>query len=400
MSDDPDAPTLEGIHDAAVYLADLGHAAERANRRTTIEPDPIDWSDVFADDVKPSGPRYPKCPVCLTAGEDFKLTCSCEVGTKTPETHNAFAATLVRRSALRGLPKPEPLIDGLMSRRSVVLLVGPSNSGKTFVSLSWACSVGTGHDWLGHTVYRTPALYTVGEGAGGLDGRISAWERSWDRKVGDDDVVFSVRPKSLREIDTWIEIGATARDLGAGLIVLDTFSSLAPDVDETKDAATMTRRMQDLAAATDGTVVLVHHPGWGDATRARGGSQLEANADEVLILHGTPSDPNLALERKKVKEGAAGDKIWLRRKPVYESVVIEGVTRSERKEDAADSAVAVIRAVFADPFTTAQLRDALEERLGVSRTIAYEHIKSLREQKRIKRVKGDGRNASYELEDL
>jgi hypothetical protein len=362
-----------------------------------FEPDPIDWSDVFADDVKHSGPRYPICPTCRQAGDDFKLNCSCETSAEAPSTHNAFATTLVRRSALRTLPKPEPLIAGVMSRRSVVVLVGPSNSGKTFVSLSWACSVGTGHDWLGRRVHRTPALYSVGEGAGGLDARIGAWEQAWGCKVGDDDVVFAVRPKSLREVDTWIEMGATARELGSGLVVLDTFSSLAPDVDETKDAPIMTRRMQDLAAAVDGTVVLVHHPGWGDATRARGGSQLEANADEVLILHGTSSDPNLALERKKVKEGAAGDKIWLRRRPMYDSVVIEAVSGAEREQAAAVTAEDVARAVFADPFTSAQLRDALMERMGVSNTTAYEHIKALRETKRIKRIKGEGRSAVYEV---
>ncbi|WP_176558833.1 AAA family ATPase [Micromonospora sp. WMMA1996] len=308
-----------------------------------------------------------------------------------------FTATLLRRSQLRSLPPVESLIDGVMSRRSTVLLVGPSNAGKTFVSLAWACSVGTGRPWLGREVHRTRALYVVGEGANGLNARISAWETAWGTEVTDDDVVFSVRPASLREVDTWVEMRAEAVDLGAGLIVLDTFSSLAPDVDETKDAATVTRRMADLAAAIDGTVVLVHHPGWGDASRARGGSQLEANVDEVLILAGTSANPLLELERKKVKEGVAGEKTWLRRKPAHGSVIIEGVSSVERTADMVVSAEQVARAVFGEPFTKTMLRDALIERLGVSRTTAYEHMTQMERDKLLRKVGGKGRASLYEV---
>jgi RecA-family ATPase len=227
--------------------------------------------------------------VYATCGVDCPIPCDgrCRGGGEFSEAteKSPFALTLVRRSQLRALPAVEPLIDGVMSLRSTVVFVGPTGGGKTFVALSWACSIGTGHNWLGHTVHQCRVLYTVGEGANGLDNRVSAWEQAWQTKVEDDQVIWSVRPASLRELETWIQMRAEALALAVRVVILDTFSSLAPDADETKDAATL-RRMADLAAAIDGTVILVHHPGWADATRARGGSQLEANADEVLILHG------------------------------------------------------------------------------------------------------------------
>jgi AAA domain len=288
---------------------------------------------------------------------------------------SAFARTIMRRSALGKIPPVEPLIDGIMSRRSTAVLVGQTGAGKTFVALSWACSVGTGHPWLARTVHRAPSLYVVGEGAHGLDARVSAWESIWQTDVSDDDVVFSARPASLSDRSTWSEMAAQAVDMGAGLIVLDTYSSLAWDLDETKDAPTVMRRLSDLAGDTGATALLVHHPGWADSGRARGGSQIEANADEVLILHGGPSSPLVELERKKVKEGAAGERQWLRRRPYAESVIIEAVRDSEVAADEGDRVERIIRDVFGGEIVSrTQVRDALVDRLSVSRTTAYEYL--------------------------
>jgi hypothetical protein len=75
--------------------------------------------------------------------------------------------------------------------------------------------------------------------------------------------------------------------------------------------------------------VLVHHPGWSDAGRSRGGYQLEANADEVLILREVAEGSDLfTMTRKKVKDGPSGEVHWLRRSPSHGSVIIEG-TRSD-----------------------------------------------------------------------
>lgn len=317
-------------------------------------------------------------------------------GPESARPRDRFSTTLMRRSQLRGLPPVQSLIEGTLSRPTGALLVGPTGAGKTFVALSWACSVATGHEWLGRPVQRCPVLYVVGEGAYGLDNRVSAWEQAWQTDVSDDDLVFSVRPDSLRSREVWLEMTAEARDLGAGFVVLDTFSSLAPDADETKDAATITRRLSDLAGAINGTTVLVHHPGWGDVERARGGSQLEANVDEVLLLRGNAQSDLVELERKKVKEGPGGATMWLRRKSLFGSCVVEAVSTVETTEQMVDNAERVAAEVFGpNPFTKAQLRDALEERLAVSRTTAYEHISRLNGT--LKHVDGKGRTARYAL---
>jgi len=310
---------------------------------------------------------------------------------------SAFAQTIMRRSHLGNLPKVEPLIEGVLSLRSTIILLGPSGAGKTFVSLAWACAVGTGTAWLGHAVTRAGALYVVGEGASGLHDRITAYEQAWKAPVSDDDVMFSIRPDTLSSAATWREMADEARDLRRRVVFLDTFSSLAPDADETKDAAILTRRMANLSAAIDGTVVLVHHPGWGDATRARGGSQLEANVDEVLVLHGDRNDPKIALEVKKRKEGYAGAKTWLRRNAAYGSVVIERLPEAEWLKDIGNRAAEVLREVHGDdPVSMSTMNETLRTKMKIEKTQATERITELRKAGMVKlAVKGGGKDGKY-----
>lgn len=289
-----------------------------------------------------------------------------------------LSSRMLTRSQLADLPPVEPLIADTLSLRSSVVLIGPTGAGKTFLALSWACCVATGTRWLGREVVRAPVLYIVGEGASGLDNRVAAWEQMYGTPVADADLMFAIRPDSLVNPNTWADITAEARAMGARLVVLDTFSSLAPDADETKDAAMTLRRLANLAAVIDGTTLMVHHPGWGDVERARGGSQIEANADEVVLLRGNAHTDLVEMERKKCKEGPAGAKTWLRRKVVGESVAIDLATPAAAMAVVGDAVEDTIRDLFGgDTVSSAQIRDALIERLGLSRTVAYEHIKRL-----------------------
>lgn len=230
------------------------------------------------------------------------------------------------RSQLATLPKIGRLVDGVVSTPATVVLVGSYGLGKSVLAHALGCSVATGRPWLSRDVQQHKVLFAVGEGAYGLDARITAWEKSYNRgeKVPDDRVTFLNKPASLRNELTWTEIAKYAIDGEYRFVILDTFSSLAPDADETKDAARIMRAMSDLSAEIGGTVMLVHHPGWSDAGRTRGGYQFEANADEVLVLTSVAEGSSLVcLTRKKVKDGVSGGTLWLNRKPCFGAVVLE-----------------------------------------------------------------------------
>jgi hypothetical protein len=230
-------------------------------------------------------------------------------------------ANVLTLSDLDNLPPIRQGIEGWTSSPSAVLLVGAYGLGKSALTLSMACSVATGTTFLGNAVEHRRVLYVVGEGARGLRRRVNAWRQIWNRDISEDDLLFMKRPKdSLREERSWDEIRRICQAEGIGWVCLDTFSSLAPDADETKDAARIVAGLNDLAEDIDGTAILVHHPGWSvnAKDRARGGYQLEGNVDEVITLDAAAEGSDLISAKiKKRKDGEAGALHYLRRIAVH-----------------------------------------------------------------------------------
>ena len=241
------------------------------------------------------------------------------------------------RADLKKIPKPEPLIEDWLYLRTTVMLAGATGTDKTFTLIGWGCSVATGQPWLGHDVTIRPVrgrkvsgypvILVIGEGAGGLDGRIAAWEEDNGTVVPPEMLTVLRLPPSIMDEKFWKELTTLALTRGARFIAFDTFSSLAPGADETKDAAWVIRKMEELSVALDGTVVMSHHSGWSDKLRVRGGSQLEFNPDTVVIASKTSEDDDSAPVRlwlKKDKDGPTqGRKIYVSRRSVLGSCVLE-----------------------------------------------------------------------------
>src|SRR2546423_12201311 len=54
---------------------------------------------------------------------------------------------ILTRTQLANLPPVQPLILDTLDRRSLAVLAGYWGTGKSFVSLDWACCVATGKHW-------------------------------------------------------------------------------------------------------------------------------------------------------------------------------------------------------------------------------------------------------------
>lgn len=241
-------------------------------------------------------------------------------GLKGHEEHTGLGK-IFTLSDLDALPPIRWGVREWVSSPSAVLLVGAYGLGKSALTLSMACSVATGTPFLGHEVEHRRVLYIVGEGARGMRRRTIAWEQTWNRDLPEDAISFMTKPPtSFREAATWEKIRRYCRSEGFGYVVLDTLSSLAPEADETKDAAVIVSGLNALAEDIDGPAILVHHPGWSQSAqgRARGSYALEGNTDEVLILSTiAEGSEHLSVNIKKRKDGKDGTTHHLRRIAVH-----------------------------------------------------------------------------------
>jgi hypothetical protein len=319
-----------------------------------------------------------------------------------PEQHGQ----ILTRSQLRNLPKPEPLIDGLLPRRGVTLMVGGWGIGKTLLALSMACAVGTGVKWLGQPAHQTPVLYVAGEGAYGLDQRVSSWETVWKTPVQDDQVTFWTQPRSLAPVraygappyaDGWLDIRKLADQVAAKFIILDTFSSLAAEADETKDAAWIIRQCGWLASAINGAVMLVHHPGHNNQDRARGAYAFNANSDQVLLLEGSKDSPAFDVILDKVKDGPSGRRFHLRRVSFGDSLTVEMISDSEAVSTGYERSRDLVRELFAAGLVSRTRVVDLLKAEGVSQKTAYRHVKQLIDDHVLVETGKAGRTCMYNV---
>ncbi|WP_336922769.1 AAA family ATPase [Aquipuribacter sp. SD81] len=200
-----------------------------------------------------------------------------------PAAASNLAAGLLDRHDLSSLPAAEPLIADTLDRRTVAFLAGAPGSYKTFTALAWACSIATGTAWLGRQAEPGKVLYVAAEGTGGLDARVTAWERHNGMTVPAGKL--TVFPDALPLADPEVLEGvcrlAAAEDYD--LVVVDTLARAAhglveessKDMGLLMDAAHRVRR-----ATTRGTVLFLHHSSKSGAT-LRGSSALEGASDTV-----------------------------------------------------------------------------------------------------------------------
>ncbi len=182
-------------------------------------------------------------------------------------------------------PPAEWAIKGIVEHRETMMLFGPSNGGKSFIAVSMACCIATGRDWYGRKVKQGPVVYCNGEGFGGLQRRIMAW--SLEAGVQPD--IYPTR-KSV----AWGEADQLQRlsdEIAAmpqqpALIVVDTLARAAVGLEENsqKEMGIFVDAVDRMRRRHGCTVLVVHHTGHGEQSRARGSSALRAAWDVEIGL--------------------------------------------------------------------------------------------------------------------
>lgn len=225
--------------------------------------------------------------------------------TERPGTRRAL---LVPASDLTRLPaRIDWLIRDYIEREALALLFGDPGTAKSFMALSWAVAIATGTAWHGHKVAKGPAVYVAGEGHAGLARRLKALEVRHGLNLADAPLYISRRAVPMLDDAAVDALIAELDSLPAPpvFITLDTVArSLAGgEENSAADVGAFIGACDRLRARYRSAVLLVHHAGHGDKSRARGSSALRAAVDTEMGLSRLQDAPDvLCLSCTKMKD--------------------------------------------------------------------------------------------------
>ena len=199
------------------------------------------------------------------------------------------------------------LIHELIEEESLSQIFGDPGSGKSFLAIDAACSIGAGKDFHGHKVVQGPAIYIAGEGQRGVVRRISAWAKVHSVDLTDLSLYVSRTAIGINNgnnlTELKVEIDQISETLGSpALIVLDTLARNfgGGDESDTKDMNAFIDECDILKDMFNCTVLIVHHSGHSEKGRARGSSVLYGALDSEYKI--TKSEDRIQMINTKMKD--------------------------------------------------------------------------------------------------
>ena len=237
---------------------------------------------------------------------------------------------------LHSVEPPPFLIDGVIPMRSINMLFGEYNIGKTFLIMDMAAHVAIGKPWEGKPTEMGDILYIASEGdPGNLGVRMKAWREhnGVDFPVP---MIFYADVVSLRSEAQNLIDEAVARGLRPRLVVVDTLA-MALD-DNENDNQVMNDLIKALRSCqtyeVDGEEfelawLLVHHTGW-EKGRPRGGSAMPGGLDYIMGVEGV-TENTVKLFHHKAKNSAKFAPMHFEQVEVGDSIVYKRMSDEEAK---------------------------------------------------------------------
>lgn len=229
------------------------------------------------------------------------------------------------------IENPDWLIKNCFEREKLITVFGEPKSGKSFIAIAMACAIARGGDFYGHKATQAPVVYLAGEGVSGIRQRLGAYNQYFknlekakqSKDVGVLDgapldgapLFLSNRGARINEADELVkletEIGLLQKEVGnIGLVILDTFQRcFSGDENSAQEVNKFIKAADQLIQTFNCTVLMVHHTGRGNKTRARGSSVLDASIDGEFIVerNGTKADNEdsmlVTMKQTKNKDG-------------------------------------------------------------------------------------------------
>ena len=228
---------------------------------------------------------------------------------------------LLKRLSDIKLQPLEFLLEGLIPANSLTAIFGSPGSGKSFIGIDIAMSVSTNSEFHGKTVKSGKTIYIAGEGYNGLVQRGYAWLVANNVGIEDADIFISrtsidlpeadARDILINEINKVLEPGDQL-----GLLVVDTVSrNFGPlDENQTADMRRFVAAVDEIKDKLGCTVLLIHHSGHYDKSRARGSIALKAALDAEFLVE--KRDTSIFIKPTKMKDAEEPNTMKLKLQPV------------------------------------------------------------------------------------
>jgi hypothetical protein len=280
---------------------------------------------------------------------------------------------------LHRVDPPPFLIADLLPARSVNMFFGDSNLGKTFLALDMAASIASGHPWVGRETQQSDVLYIASEGdPGNLGLRTESWRSFYNHDFPlpilfyADIVNLVVDAGAL--LDEAIERGLTPR-----LVIIDTLGmALSDSENDNKVMNDLVKalRHQQVRVDKEGhefeiAWLLVHHVGWDDKGRPRGGSSMPGGLDVVMGLKKSDKQPGVVkFFSYKAKNFGKFTPMFFEPVPHLDSLVYRYIPAAEAREllgEEAGGKMGTVRDAYAEwpwpanvTFSPAQALEAMD----------------------------------------
>lgn len=212
------------------------------------------------------------------AQADFLASCPAEVEGRDPLPQKPLRSfTALCAADILAMPPQLDLVKGILPPRGVVVIFGPSGSGKSFLVLDMAFGMGEGIPWFNFKVRATPVVYINLEGS--LRLRLAAWQMDKKREFPNN-VQFIIESFHILE-----DVESLAAGIPQGAVVfIDTMNAASPGLDEnsSRDMGLILEAAKKLQQIINGLVVIIHHSGKDASKGLRGHSSLYAAMDAVI----------------------------------------------------------------------------------------------------------------------
>lgn len=202
------------------------------------------------------------------------------------------------------------LVRGLIERDTLAMVFADPGAGKSFFAIDVAACVASGSDFHRHRSEQGVVAYLAGEGMNGIARRRLAWEIRRQVSLADAPLFVSMGPAALCHPGSAAEVcdaldAITAEHGAPVLVVVDTLArNFGPgDENSTQDMSGFIATADLIRTRYRATVLLVHHTGHADKSRARGAMALHGALDASYRLDKDEAGV-VRLEAVKMKDAA------------------------------------------------------------------------------------------------